>query len=129
MMMPRGTVVSTLIRALRVLAALSTLACAQTASRSAETSPAGDATTNAGRTLELTNGNWLRGGRFVAQTRFVVNGALRDRAPGRPDSAIDLYGGFVVPPFGEAHNHNIEASSRVDALIARYLRDGVFYVQ
>lgn len=83
----------------------------------------------AGRTLALVNGRWLLGGRFVAVTRYVVDGALRDRAPGRPDSTLDLQGGFVVPPFGEAHNHNLEASARVDALIARYLRDGVFYVE
>jgi hypothetical protein len=58
-----------------------------------------------------------------------VGSTLRDHYAARPDSTLDLHGGFVVPPFGEAHNHNIEASSRVDALIARYLRDGVFYVE
>jgi predicted amidohydrolase YtcJ len=58
-----------------------------------------------------------------------MDGTLRDRTATRPDSSIDLHGGFVVPPFGEAHNHNIEASSRIDALIARYLHDGVFYVE
>jgi len=34
-----------------------------------------------------------------------------------------------VPPFGEAHNHNVEASGRLDAVLAAYRRAGVFYVQ
>jgi hypothetical protein len=44
---------------------------------------------------------------------------------------IDLAGRWIVPPFGEAHNHNIDYStpSRTDSLIRRYLRDGVFYVK
>jgi hypothetical protein len=84
---------------------------------------------SAERTLRLVNGQWLLGGRFLAVTRYAVGSTLRDHYAVRPDSTLDLHGGFVVPPFGEAHNHNIEASSRVDALIARYLRDGVFYVE
>lgn len=35
----------------------------------------------------------------------------------------------MVPPFGEAHNHNVEPSSRIGRTIERYLRDGVFYVK
>ena len=45
------------------------------------------------------------------------------------DSIIDLAGGFVVPPFGEAHNHNIEPLSKLDVLIPRYLNHGIFYVK
>ena len=91
--------------------------------------PSIEAPAGTSRTLALVNGHWLLGDRFVAATRYVIGGTLHDHSAGRPDSTLDLDGGFVVPPFGEAHNHNIEASSRVDALIARYLRDGVFYVE
>jgi imidazolonepropionase-like amidohydrolase len=87
------------------------------------------ATPVAARTIALVNGNWLIGDRVVTRTRYIANGAIADQAPTRPDTTIDLANGFVIPPFGEAHNHNVEASSRVDALIARYLRDGVFYVE
>lgn len=45
------------------------------------------------------------------------------------DSTLDLGGGFVVPPFGEAHNHNVEPIGPVDERLAAYLRDGVFYVK
>ena len=82
-----------------------------------------------GRTFAIVNGQWLVGNRFVSVTRWVVDGAVRVRPPGAVDSTLDLRGGFVVPPFGEAHNHNLEASAREDALIARYLWDGVFYVE
>jgi hypothetical protein len=37
--------------------------------------------------------------------------------------------GFVVPPFGEAHNHNVEGPWNIDAVVRRYLEDGVFYVK
>ena len=120
------------------LGALSAAACAQSAPgrASSATVPATAVSTarvpaGTGRTLALVNGRWLVGDRFVSVTRYVVDGTLRDRPRGGPDSTLDLNGGFVVPPFGEAHNHNVEASSpaRVDALITRYLRDGVFYVE
>ena len=107
------------------LAALSLSGCV----RSRGSAPATRVSVQSGPTLALVNGRWLIGGRFVAMTRYVAGGVLRDRIGGAPDSTIDLAGGFVVPPLGEAHNHNIEASSRVDATIARYLADGVFYVE
>lgn len=45
------------------------------------------------------------------------------------DEVVDLAGGFVVPPFGEAHNHNVESPARIDPLIQRYLQHGIFYVK
>jgi imidazolonepropionase-like amidohydrolase len=83
----------------------------------------------AARTYAVVNGRWFDGRRFVARTWWVVGGTLRVRPPARVDSVLDLAGAYVVPPFGEAHNHNIESPSRIDAFVARYLRDGVFYVQ
>jgi imidazolonepropionase-like amidohydrolase len=59
---------------------------------------------------------YVEGGRFVPR-------------PSRVDSVVDLGGGYVVPPFGEAHNHNVEPSSRIDDVLRRYLQAGVFYVQ
>ena len=109
-------------------ATLCMLGCAHPTARSAPVE--GDATAvGAAHAIALVNGNWLIGDRVVARTRYIVDGALAERAGTRPDSTIDLGNGFVIPPFGEAHNHNVEGSSRVDALIARYLRDGVFYVE
>lgn len=40
-----------------------------------------------------------------------------------------LAAGYVVPPFGEAHNHNVEPLNKIDLLIQRYLAHGIFYVK
>lgn len=81
------------------------------------------------RTLAFAGGRWFTGSGFAARTVYAVDGVFADVAPTHIDSVVDLAGMFVVPPFGEAHNHNVESSARADALIARYLRDGVFYVK
>ena len=105
------------------------IGCARPTPRSAPVGEGSETTAPLSRTVALVNGTWLVEGRQVARTRYIIGGVLRDRAPTRADTTIDLGGGFIIPPFGEAHNHNVEASSRVDGLIARYLRDGVFYVE
>lgn len=76
---------------------------------------------------ELRNGHWLEGRAFVAGTRYTVYGAITERKPEPVDSVIDLHGGYVVPAFGEAHNHNAIASDT--AIAHRYLRAGIFYVK
>ena len=82
-------------------------------------------------TYELRNGHWLTPGGFQARTTWVVNGRITLRRPAQIDSVIDLQGGYVTPPFGEAHNHNAEYAgpARTDSMIARYLQAGVFYVK
>ncbi|MGH9855773.1 MAG: hypothetical protein ACREBD_38555, partial [Blastocatellia bacterium] len=47
---------------------------------------------------------WFDGQTFVGKRFYSVNGVLTSRKPGRVDSAIDLNGKFVIPPFAEAHN-------------------------
>ena len=87
--------------------------------------------TPAGHIYELRNGQWLGAEGFRTSTRWVVDTRLTTRRPRQVDSVIDLAGRWVVPPFGEAHNHNVDYSTppRTDSLIARYLSDGVFYVR
>jgi imidazolonepropionase-like amidohydrolase len=78
--------------------------------------------------IALLNGRWFNGSTFDARTMYVENGVLRSTSPASIDTTIDLQGGYVVPPFGEAHNHNVEGSSRVAAVLASYINDGIFYV-
>ena len=80
---------------------------------------------------ELRDGRWLGIDGLSAGTRWVVDARITQRRPSHVDSVLDLGGRWVVPPFGEAHNHNIDYSTRArtDSLIRRYLRDGVFYVK
>lgn len=91
--------------------------------------PAHVATT--GHTYELRDGRWLGAAGFESGTRYVVDARLTLRRPRHVDSVIDLAGRWVVPPFGEAHNHNVEfiSARRTDSVIARYLHDGVFYAK
>jgi hypothetical protein len=74
------------------------------------------------------NGRWFDGREFTSKTFYSVGGFLSSRRPQKIDSIIDLKGKYVVPPFGEAHNHNVEWAN-VDAVIRRYLEAGIFYVK
>ena len=62
---------------------------------------------------------------FVAGERYAENGVF---VTNRPKNAkiVDLEGAFVVPPFGEAHNHSVDGPG-TEATAERYLAEGVFY--
>ncbi|HEX8153853.1 MAG TPA: hypothetical protein VF698_12040, partial [Thermoanaerobaculia bacterium] len=82
-----------------------------------------------GENLAFVNGRWFDGQRFVARTMYVEGETFARRAPRRIDRTVDLGGRYVVPPYGEAHNHNVADSDSVGKLIAKYLADGIFYVK
>jgi len=85
----------------------------------------------ASRTIALLNGQWFDGTRFVDRTIYSVDGFFSENRPARVDTTIDLERGYVVPPFAEAHNHNIDATTAAAAraVVDKYFRDGVFYAQ
>ena len=77
--------------------------------------------------VQFQNGLWFDGERFIPGDRYSVNGTLQE-APGVAVArTIDLAGGYVVPAFGEAHNHNLSRPPRPDEA-RRYLQAGVLYV-
>src|SRR5262245_61993927 len=77
--------------------------------------------------VEYRGGRWFDGSRFVPRTMYVVDGVFRTRAPARVDSVVDLAGGYVVPPFADAHQHLVDP--RIDVVIRTQLTDGVFYLK
>ncbi|HYN25402.1 MAG TPA: amidohydrolase family protein [Pyrinomonadaceae bacterium] len=86
--------------------------------------------------LAFTGGYWFDGKGFAGQparnhTFYSIAGILTSKKPARVDSVIDLKTWFIVPPFGEAHNHNADFSSEEQWARIRemYLRDGIFYVK
>ena len=81
------------------------------------------------KNYEFGNGHWFDGQKFVVKKFYTVGGKLTSEKPARVDSVIDLSGKYVVPPFGEAHNHNVAQSSRLDSFIRSYLEAGIFYVK
>lgn len=83
----------------------------------------------ASKTYEFINGKWFDGQDFENRRFYSVDGVFSAKRPARVDSVVDLTDKYVVPPFGEAHNHNVENPERVDELARRYLQDGIFYVK
>lgn len=77
----------------------------------------------------FTNGLWYDGaGGFTDGTRYAVDGVFWAERPAQVDSTLDLGGGYVVPPFGDAHSHTLGAGGYALRLAETvYLRDGVFY--
>jgi hypothetical protein len=83
----------------------------------------------AARTTHFIGGRWFDGRGFVATDFYAVGGVLSHRRPKVVDETVDLKGGFVVPPFGDAHEHNFDSVENTPAVVQSYLRDGVFYAQ
>jgi hypothetical protein len=81
--------------------------------------------------IALLNGQWFNGKAFEARTVYSVNGRFTAKKPARVDRTLDLAGSWIVPPFAEAHNHNIDGviEERSRRAIQKYLADGVFYVK
>ena len=108
------------MRTLRWIPALALAACMGRAGTSV--APAG------ARVTEYRGGQWFDGTTFVPRTMYVVGDVFRSARPARVDTSIDLAGGFVVPPFGDAHQHLAEPNL-IRTYIANFLRDGIFYVK
>ena len=85
----------------------------------------------AGHNYEFANGNWFDGQKFVPRTFYSVAGTLTSKRPVRIDRVFDFSGKYIVPPFGEAHNHNLDWSSdeQFARINKRYLDAGIFYVK
>jgi hypothetical protein len=80
---------------------------------------------------EFVNGRWFDGQKFRLRKFYTQGGVLTSRKPAGAAGIIDLAGKYVVPPFGEAHNHNVSWSDEEQfARIKRmYLEGGVYYVK
>ena len=79
------------------------------------------------RVVEYRGGRWFNGTRFVETTMLVQGGVFRARGGVKADSVVDLRGGYVVPPFGDAHQHLVEPDPR--PMVTAHLGDGIFYVK
>ncbi|WP_299485447.1 amidohydrolase family protein [uncultured Allomuricauda sp.] len=80
--------------------------------------------------IQFTNGLWFNGNTFVERTVWVKNGILSFTGTYiQNDTIINLAGKYVIPPFAEAHNHNLESAYGLEKRINAYLDNGVFYVK
>ena len=85
--------------------------------------------TAATRTYEFINGQWFDGHAFRRRVFYSVGGVLTEKKPRAVAEVIDLKGGYVVPPFADAHNHYISGPFNVDKILLQYLKDGIFYAK
>ncbi|WP_297693305.1 hypothetical protein [uncultured Eudoraea sp.] len=74
-------------------------------------------------------GQVFNGQTFESKTFYVINGLISFNPPGTLDSTIQLDRHYVIPPFGDAHTHNLADPSKIDSLEKKYVQDGIYYVQ
>ena len=80
------------------------------------------------RVVEYRNGQWFDGAQFVRRPMYVAGEVFHERRPSRVDSVVDLAGGYVVPPFADAHQHLYDPN-RISSWSAAFIRDGIYYVK
>src|SRR5262245_13765523 len=78
---------------------------------------------------KFVNGHWFDGNKFQDRVLYSVDGTFATNPPQRIDNEVDLKGGFVIPPFGDAHNHWISGPFKIDEILHQYLTDGIFYAK
>ncbi len=81
------------------------------------------------KNYQFTNGNWFDGKKFKKKVFYSVGGFFSNRKPKRIDETIDLKNGFVIPPFADAHTHNLDGVYNLDRSVNAYLTESTFYVQ
>jgi len=78
-------------------------------------------------TVAFQGGQWFDGERFAPDQWYAVDGRLTRQRPARVDVTVDLTGRWVLPPFVEAHNHDLQNSRFAAWSVDKYLAQGVFY--
>jgi imidazolonepropionase-like amidohydrolase len=81
------------------------------------------------QTYAFKNGNWWQLQKFVKKTVYATNGTFTFKKPAKIDSVIDLNNQYCIPPFGDAHTHNLDGSYGLANMVKQYISDGIFYVQ
>src|SRR6266700_3519682 len=79
------------------------------------------------KVYEFKNGSWFDGHGFQRRTFYAVDGVLTEKRPSAIGKVVDLDGGWVLPPFGDAHCHHFDSPRNVAQQTQMYLREGIFY--
>lgn len=80
------------------------------------------------RITEYRGAAWFDGTRFTNRSVWVHESRFIPNPGGRAHRVVELPGRYVVPPYGEGHNHWLEPDL-ADAYIQEHLREGIFYVK
>lgn len=81
------------------------------------------------RNYHFKDGNWFDGKSFKKRDFYSVDGILTNKKPENIDQTVDLKNQFVIPPFADAHTHNLDGTYGLEKTINDYLKEGTFYVQ
>ncbi len=81
------------------------------------------------QTIHFTHGQWFDGTAFTPTDFYSIDGILSHTAPAKIDETVDLHNAFLMPPFGDAHEHNFDSVKRTPAVTEQYLKDGIFYAE
>ncbi|QOC21821.1 amidohydrolase family protein [Wenzhouxiangella sp. AB-CW3] len=73
------------------------------------------------------HGRWWDGTEFVEGSRFVVDGRFVDAVPDGDFEIVDLQGQYVIPPYAEAHNHNLQNPWLAGRFSEAYVDAGILY--
>jgi imidazolonepropionase-like amidohydrolase len=79
--------------------------------------------------VAYTNAHWWIKGRFVQQTVYVQNGLFVFKRPAKVDSTVDGRGLYCLPPYSDAHTHNLDGTYGLADMVRQYVQEGVLYVQ
>lgn len=77
--------------------------------------------------LHFKGGEWFDGVRFAAADWYAVDGRLTSNRPTRVDVTVDLKGRHIIPPFVEAHNHDLQNAWNAGQTASAYVAKGIFY--
>lgn len=64
-------------------------------------------------TIAVINGQVFNGKSFERKDIYSSNGVLSFKMPSKLDTIIDVTDKYIIPPFGEAHNHNLGDSQKL----------------
>ncbi|WP_444887761.1 amidohydrolase family protein [Microbulbifer sp. JMSA008] len=79
-------------------------------------------------TYAVVGGKWFDGTDFKEATWFVdENGSLTKTKPQKVDYTFDASGKYVVPPYAEGHNHNLQNPWGIKNFGPLQIKSGVFY--
>ena len=79
--------------------------------------------------LAIEGGSVYRDGKFEKVDFYVVDGKFSFKKPTQIDSTIKIENKFVIPPFGDAHTHNLDRPWQMGFLPKQYADEGTIYVQ
>lgn len=80
-------------------------------------------------TFAIADGHWFDGEGFRVDSWYVdESGRFTKKKPEKIDHVIDAKGKFIVPPYADAHNHNLQNEWGIGNFGPKQVAAGVFYL-